>query len=545
MKSKAAIGITVGLFISLPWLALNYGGQVIAGFPLVSFELFELAARLLPGGVISIAIESLIGLTTTLDIGQTSAVGKTFEMAIAYLLTLLILSGLGGVYAITLQRIRIKWLLRGVIAGLILAGLSIGLVIWGAGIRGVHFLSISWLLLICILWGMGLAWGVESYLTTVSGPEDAGRRWTLGKIAIGSITLSGLFIALGRWSLPKPEASSATGTLTTPQPTEPLPTPPPTKAGFMPVAGTRPEITPIEDFYRVDINLLPPSDLEFIDPNDTLLQRLRQQGGNLDLAVDAYVLFVDGLVNNPLTLSLEDIKSYPVVEQYATLECISNLVGGDLISTTLFQGTRLKDILDTAGLEPGVVDIKFTCVDGYSESLPLDSAMHPETILCYAMGSKPLNQKHGAPLRLYTPNRFGMKNPKWIIKIEAVNEDYLGFWEQRGWSEEAIVQTTSVIDTYNDGGSGRIDVGGIAFAGARGIDSVELRVDEGPWLPAELDRPLSPLTWVLWRTTMELPHGEYTLSVRAMDGTGNLQTAERSKTHPSGATGYHRIEISV
>jgi DMSO/TMAO reductase YedYZ molybdopterin-dependent catalytic subunit len=374
---------------------------------------------------------------------------------------------------------------------------------------------------------------------------DVDRRWALGKLALGSLTLSGIFIGLGRWLLPDPEAAQVTGNVATPAATDPIPTPPPTKTGFVPVPGTRSEITPIEDFYRVDINLLPPGDAEFIDPNDSLLQRLLQQGGETDLPADSYVLIVDGLLKNSLALSLAEIKSYPMVEQYATLECISNPVGGDLISTTLFQGVRLKDVLETAELEAGVVDLKFTCVDGYSESLPLEAALHPETILCYAMGNKPLSKKHGAPIRLFTPDRFGLKNPKWIIRIDAIDTHYQGFWGQRGWSESAYVQTTSVSDTFQAVSAGPTMVGGIAYAGARGIQSVEVRVDEGSWIPAELDRPVSKLTWVLWRASLNFPGGQYILSVRATDGGGQVQTGKSARTHPSGATGYHSMKITI
>jgi hypothetical protein len=254
---------------------------------------------------------------------------------------------------------------------------------------------------------------------------------------------------------------------------------------------------------------------------------------------------VDGLVKNPLALSLEDLKSYPPIEQFATLECISNPIGGDLISTTLFQGVRLRDVLESAEVDPSVVDLKFTCVDGYSESLPLEAAFRPETILCHSMGNQPLTRSHGAPLRLYTPNRFGIKNPKWLIKIEAIDTDYLGFWQQRGWSESGLIKTTSVIDTIVSDSGIQTQVGGIAFSGARGIQGVEWRVDEGPWMTAEIDRPLSNLTWVLWRGSAEISPGEHKITVRAIDGNGGVQTERRSNTHPDGATGYHSKRVTI
>jgi DMSO/TMAO reductase YedYZ molybdopterin-dependent catalytic subunit len=161
------------------------------------------------------------------------------------------------------------------------------------------------------------------------------------------------------------------------------------------------------------------------------------------------------------------------------------------------------------------------------------------------MGNQPLNDKHGAPLRLYTPNRFGIKNPKWIMRIEAVNEDYLGYWQQRGWTEEGRVQLTSVIDVAQETGAGTVELGGIAFSGARGIERVEVSVDGTTWQPAQLNRALSPLTWVLWRVTLRLDAGSYEVTVRAVDGTGEIQSGEVSGAHPDGATGYFQKEITV
>lgn len=545
MKSRAIIGITVGFFISLPWLAVMFAGQAVAGLPLVPFDFFELLTRSLPGGMVSIAIEWMIEIVSILGSGQTSTIGKTLQMAIAYLLTLIILSGFGGVYALTLGRLKTSWVMPGILAGLILTTLTAILANWGGWGSTGSLIGISWLLITSLAWGLGLAWGINRYLRVVSHQIDLSRQHALGELAIGSLVLTGLAFGLGRLFIAKPKPVEIASDLITPEPTIPRPTPPPTSAGFEPVPGTRPEITPIQDFYRVDINLLPPGDQEFIDNNDSLVQRLQQQGGETDLPAGTYKLVVDGLVREPLSLSLSDLKAFPMVDQYATLECISNPVGGDLIGTTLFQGVALKDVLEKAGLKENVVNIKFIGVDGYSESLPVQTALHPETLLCYAMGNKPLTKDHGAPLRLYTPNRFGIKNPKWIIKIEAIDSDYQGYWQQRGWSQSAFVQTTSVIDTLQEDEVNQVKIGGIAFAGARGIQSVELRVDDGSWQPTELDRPLSTFTWVLWRTFLDLTPGKHVITVRAIDGEGEAQTGKSTSSHPSGATGYHSKEITI
>lgn len=545
MKPRAIAGMTVGLFIGMPWLVLMYAGQRIFGWMHIPFEFFEFLSRSLPGGLVTAAIESLITFVNYLGVGQTSAMGKLIEIGIAYLLAWFLLILLAGLYAVTISKLNSRWWVRGILAGLTLGALTIPLGIWGGWGGSSPAVGLSWLLGTSLAWGLVLAWGVEHYWSAISSEQDPDRKRAITELALGSAAISVIAFGLGRWIN---RASSAPGISTNPlPPTTPhsSPTPPPARAGFEPVPGTRPEITPIEDFYRVDINLLPPGDAEFLDSSDPLVQRLLQQGGETDIPADSYLLTIDGLVKTPLALNLEELRAYPLVEQYATLTCISNPVGGDLISTTLFQGARLKDVLETAQLDPGVVKIKFTCVDGYSESLPIDAALHPETLLCYSMGGQPLTKVHGAPLRLYTPGRYGIKNPKWILKIEAIDEDYLGFWQQRGWTESGIIRTTSVIDTTQGSQANLLKVGGIAFAGSRGIKSVECKIDDGDWVPAELNRPLSHLTWVLWRAALEAAPGKHKIFVRATDGVGEVQTARESKAQPNGASGYHSIDISI
>jgi hypothetical protein len=545
MKNRVLTGISVGFFISLPWLMLMYAGQRLYGWVHIPFEFFEFLSWSLPGQVITISIEALINFVTFTGLGQTSATGKLIEIALAYLLVLVLLSLLAGLYSLTLAKLKTSWAVRGLLAGMLLSFLAILLVSWN-GWGGSNLLTgLLWLLSTSLAWGVGLAWGEERYWLAISQRQDPGRKRVLGELALGSAVLTVAAFGIGRWLNLDKAAIEIAQSPTTPEPTKPLPTAPPTKAGFEPVPGTRTEVTPIEDFYRVDINLLPPGDEEFLDSSDPLVQRLLQQGGETDLPADTYLLAVDGLVKNPLALSLNDLKTFPMVEQYATLTCISNPVGGDLISTTLFQGARLKDVLETAELDSSVIDIKFTGVDGYSESLPVEAALQPETLLCYSMGNQPLTKTHGAPLRLYAPDRFGIKNPKWIIKIEAVDSDYQGFWQQRGFTDDGFVNTTTVIDTTQEPSDDRIMIGGIAFAGARGIESVELSIDEGEWITAELNRPLSQLTWVLWRAAPDITPGEHKITVRATDGDGEIQTEITSRSHPNGVTGHHSINITV
>jgi DMSO/TMAO reductase YedYZ molybdopterin-dependent catalytic subunit len=535
-------GGSLGVLFGLPWLALmSLAGQLFS-LPYPPFELFEWFTRLLPGGLVTFGIDSLVRLLSALNLGPTAQAAKTAEILMAYGLFLALLFGMGALLAIFTDRLRMAWAAAGVLAGLALALISTALAIWGGWDPSAHPGGLVWLLAASLGWGLLLVWSLSRLTTTITQQQNAARRRFLGGLALGSLGLALAALGIERWiSGQKTTAGPVAEAPQLPAPGS-MPTPQPTAAGFVNVPGTRPEITPIDDFYRVDINLLPPRQRQVSNAASSLAERLAIEG-ETDLPAESYRLVVDGFVANRLVLDLPAIMAFPTQEQYATLECISNPVGGDLISTTLFQGARLKDVLEKAGLQPGAVDIKFTCVDGYTESLPIDSAMDPRTLLCYAMGNQPLTEKHGAPIRLYTPDRFGMKNPKWIIRIEAVNEDYLGYWEQRRWSEQAWVQTTSVIDAANPSG-GQVQVGGIAFAGARGISAVEIQADGGEWQPAMLNNPLSPLTWVLWSAVLQLSPGEHRLTVRAIDGDGAIQTAQVAPTHPDGATGLHSFSIT-
>jgi DMSO/TMAO reductase YedYZ molybdopterin-dependent catalytic subunit len=294
-----------------------------------------------------------------------------------------------------------------------------------------------------------------------------------------------------------------------------------------PAPGTREELTSNADFYRIDINTQPP-----------------------DVKGDTWTLQVDGLVDNPLALTIDDLRAFPAYSQVITLECISNPVGGDLISTARWTGARLKDVLDKAGMKPSAIEAYVTAVDGFYESIVMSDIMDPRTLLVYDMNGVPLPQGHGFPLRVYIPNRHGMKQPKWIEHIELIDRHGPGYWVDRGWDAQAIVHTTSVIDaadtTLVDSGSDTIPVGGIAYAGARGISKVEVQIDDGPWVEAELRTPpLSPLTWVQWRYDWPYTSGRHSIQVRAYDGKGQLQVTERRPPSPSGATGIDSLIVNV
>ena len=301
------------------------------------------------------------------------------------------------------------------------------------------------------------------------------------------------------------------------------------------------EITPTYLFYRIDINPIIP-----------------------EVDVNSWNLLIKGMVDTPLTLSYEEIKSMSAIEEFVTLECISNKIDGDLIGTALWKGVRLKDILKKAKILPGVQYIVFRCSDGYDVGIPLNKGLMNETILAYEMNLAPLTSKHGFPVRAIVPGLYGMMNPKWITEIELVDKVYEGYWQRNGWSNIAEYNTGSSIvipgqapirnrfrnldenlTTNSPSFSNRVPIAGIAFGGDKGISKVEVSTDGGKsWKTAKIKEPLSRYTWVLW-TTGFIPEKveNYKIIVRATDKNGKVQSSELNKPFPDGATGYHTISV--
>lgn len=302
--------------------------------------------------------------------------------------------------------------------------------------------------------------------------------------------------------------------------------PPADDTNFPSVTGLAPEITSNEDFYNVDINVVKP----MVDG-------------------ERWRLKVHGLVDRPLELSYMGLQEgFEVVEMAHTLTCISNEVGGDLISTAVWRGVRLRDVLEKGGLQEGVVDIVFRAAEGYSDSIPLEKALEPTTLLVFGMNGVALPKEHGFPVRVIVPGIYGMKNVKWVTEIEAVATDYQGYWMVRGWSDEARIKTESRIDAPQDGATVRegSTIAGVAWAGDRGVERVEVSTDRGTtWQPAQLKRELSPLAWRLWAVSLPPGGKGRRIMVRAVDKTGSVQTSQSSPPHPDGASGYHVIEVDI
>lgn len=300
----------------------------------------------------------------------------------------------------------------------------------------------------------------------------------------------------------------------------------PTDADFDDVEGLTPEVTSNEAHYVVDEEILDP----VVDPN-------------------GWTLTIDGLVDRKVVLTYDDLVQIPSVERYQTLMCISNEIGGDLISTALWTGVPLKTILDRAGINPAAAEVVFRAVGGYSDSLPADQAMDESTLIAIGMNGHVLPRAHGFPARLLSTGTYGYKNPKWLGEIEVVESPYTGFWQHRGWDKEGRVNTMSRIDVPESGDvpAGSVTIGGIAFAADRGVARVEISDDDGrTWHEARLKTALSDVTWRLWLLEWEPPGpGEYELLVRAQDGTGAVQISRHASPFPSGSTGYDAVTVTV
>lgn len=289
-----------------------------------------------------------------------------------------------------------------------------------------------------------------------------------------------------------------------------------------------PEITPNDQFYVVSKNIF-------------------------DISVNParWKLDVSGLVDAELRFNLDELTALPAVEQFTTLICISNEIGGDLVSNARWRGVPLSRILAASGLKKEVTEISFRAADGYSESIPLERAMRDEVLVAYEMNGEPLNSKHGAPARLLVPGLYGLKSVKWLTRIVAEDFDYQGYWQVRDWTDDATIHTMSRIDVPVDQADlstlQGIDFGGITFAGLKGVDQVEISVDGGAtWQKARLKRPLSSFTWQLWTWQwQDPPVGEATIVVRATDGEGEVQTAQVQRPFPNGATGHHSIRVGL
>jgi DMSO/TMAO reductase YedYZ molybdopterin-dependent catalytic subunit len=250
--------------------------------------------------------------------------------------------------------------------------------------------------------------------------------------------------------------------------------------------------------------------------------------------VSQWSLRIDGLVDHPLVLSMDDIRALPAVTFMRTIECIGNAVGGGLIGNINWTGAALSDLLSRAGIQTGATYAHFKAADDYTTSVKLEWLTQPAVMLVYAANGAPLPPEYGYPLRLMIPGLYGQKQPKWITQMTLMDHDVLGYWEGPAyeWSNIATVKTNSQIVTpYRKAAfADPIRIEGLAYAGQRAITKVEIstegNIPSATWRAATLIQAPSPLVWTWWVYDWSPPApGNYTLAVRATDETGFTQAA--------------------
>ena len=539
-KPALWLGALVGALLTASLTAILFLADQLLGLPFIPFDVFDFVSRLLPGALLTFGIDTMVDMIIAFNMGEVSSAAKSAEQ----------LMGLGGFLALgvvattafyalmnrsgTSARALRPGLLLGLIAGglMMLVSTQVNLTATAAIVA-----QVAWVLLSFALWGVAANWiyndlahgAAKTKIDAATGEtitvEALDRRQFMLRIGGASALVTVVGAGLGGWLANRPGEGKVAGEAG--DPGDALPN---VADDFEPAPGTRPEYTPLDDHYRIDISSRPP----VIDAGEWRLD-------------------VTGLVDNPVSLSLQELyDKFERVDRFITLSCISNRIGGTLISTTKWSGFRASEFLDLVQPQDDAVALKITGADRFDEYVTLDVLRSDDRIMfAYEWDDQPLKQKHGFPLRIYIPDRYGMKQPKWIESIEFVSAWQEGYWVRRGWSVEAMVNTTSVVDTVatdgilKDGDGYIVPIGGIAYGGAKQISRVEISVDNGDWQPAKLRQPLSELTWVIWRFDWRFQEGEHRFAVRAFDAAGEMQSLDNRPTRPDGATGVHSKKESM
>ncbi len=379
---------------------------------------------------------------------------------------------------------------------------------------------------------MTLIWlaGAIGRISAASGAHaDLGRRSFVALAAFLVVGGSGLAV-LGRL-LGGQVGGPSTPPVGIPEPSESV-GPVPATADFSTdpaVKGLSPIVVSNADFYRIDTRLSTP---------------------RIDSAT--WNVRVHGMVDRELTLTYDQLLAMPLQERFATIACVSNEVGGHLVGNARWTGASLVDVLDMAGVQPGATQVVGRSFDGWTSGFPTEhlSGAGREAMIVVAMNGEPLPAQHGFPARLIVPGLFGyVSATKWLTEIELTTlEAFDAYWVPLGWSKLGPILTQSRVDRPVFGASvdhGPYTFAGVAWAPTRGISRVEIQLDAGEWQEAQLSQPLSTYAWVQWRASVDVATGPHSITVRATDGTGDTQTAERTSPAPSGARGWHQVQFSA
>jgi DMSO/TMAO reductase YedYZ molybdopterin-dependent catalytic subunit len=361
---------------------------------------------------------------------------------------------------------------------------------------------------------------------TPDQPTDPGRRLSLAAMAfVGVGVLSGILGAvLSR------NVHSVSGDREAFKP-------PPIKDPIRPIpANVQPDgvalpsfVTSNQDFYRIDTALSVPQ-----------------------LSRDEWQLKIHGMVDREITYRFDDLAKFDLVEKMVTLTCVSNPVGGDLISNAVWTGYRVRDLLAAAGVQPDADMVLSTSTDGFTAGTPVDALTDDrDSLLAITMNGQPLPVEHGYPARLVVPGLYGyVSATKWIVDLEVTRFDRAeAYWTRLGWSARGPIKTESRIDVPRSGADvprGQVRFGGVAWAQPRGVKAVEVQINDGPWQPAQLGAGYSDDAWRLWSFDWQANDtGSHQIAVRATDNSGAVQTSQQADVIPDGATGWDTVSFAV
>jgi DMSO/TMAO reductase YedYZ molybdopterin-dependent catalytic subunit len=355
-------------------------------------------------------------------------------------------------------------------------------------------------------------------------PRGADRRRFLA-LTGGAAAASALTLALGRRLAGRFDAAASRASVMLPRALLPLPQLDP--AAQASVSGVSPFFTPNADFYRIDINLTVPS-----------------------IAAEGWRLRVHGLVDRELELSYDELLQRTVVESDITLTCVSNEVGGKLLGTARWLGVRLDDLLAEAGIDLGADQVVGRSTDGYTCGFPVAALDGRDALVAVGMNGEPLPLEHGFPARLIVPGLYGyVSATKWLAEIELTRfDEFEQYWVKRGWDEQAPIKISSRIDTPRGlakVSAGTVAIAGVAWAQPVGVSAVEVRIDDGPWTPAQLAAAVNGSTWRQWSLPWDAAAGRHAVTVRAIDENGAIQTEARAEPFPNGSSGWHQIVVLV
>jgi DMSO/TMAO reductase YedYZ molybdopterin-dependent catalytic subunit len=357
-------------------------------------------------------------------------------------------------------------------------------------------------------------------------PQRGSRREFLvtGTAAVAGAGASAL---VGRGLAERTSVSQARAHLQIPTPvtTTPAALPPGTE---LPIEGLSSFITPAASFYRVDTALILPQ----VSPSN-------------------WALHIHGMVERELTISFHELLKMPLIENYVTLTCVSNPVGGPYVGNALWLGASLAKVLRMAGIKRGADQLLCSSVEGFTSGTPVQTVMDGrDAMLAVAMNGSALPVAHGFPVRMVVPGLYGYVSAcKWLADIKVTTyASEVSYWAQRGWSAQGPIKTESRIDVPGFGKTvraGRTPVAGVAWAQHKGIDAVEVRIDRGPWHNAKLAAVPGIDTWRQWVWEWDAAKGTHLIEARATDATGYTQTSVQEPPEPNGASGYPSVTIAV